>query len=70
MLLHAANFYTRFYTENLLHREALPVARAPEIAVLKPKPDRGAKAKKDESEALFKRIFKGKIASAKPEKIC
>ena len=62
--------FTHAFTEKLLHREALPVARAPEIAVLKPKPDRGAKAKKDESEALFKRIFKGKIASAKPEKIC
>ena len=35
-----------------------------------PKPDLDAKAKKDDFEALFKRIFKRKITSAKIAKIC
>ena len=43
-------------------------ATASEIAA--PKPDLDAKAKKRRFEALFKRIFKRKITSAKIEKIC
>ena len=34
------------------------------------KPDLDAKAKKEDFEALFKRIFKRKITSAKMEEIC
>jgi len=33
-------------------------------------PDLGAKAKKDDLEALFERNFKSKITSAKIEKTC
>ena len=43
-----------------LHATALEIAA--------PQPDLDAKAKKDDFEALFKRIFKNKIASAKIEK--
>ena len=43
-------------------------ATASEIA--SPKPDLDAKAKKKDFEAIFKRNFKRKIASAKIEKIC
>ena len=43
-----------------LHAAALEIAA--------PQPDLDAKAKKDDFEALFKRIFKNKIASAKIEK--
>ena len=42
-----------------LHATALEIAA--------PQPDLDAKAKKDDFEALFKRIFKNKIASAKIE---
>jgi len=41
---------------------------ASEIAAAQP--DLDAKAKKEDFEALFKRTFKRKIASAKIEKIC
>ena len=43
-------------------------ATASEIVV--PKPDLDARAKKKDFEALFKRIFRRKITSAKMEKIC
>ena len=43
-------------------------ATASEIAA--PKPDLDAKRKKDDFEALFKRIFRRKNTSAKMEKIC
>ena len=43
-------------------------ATASEIAA--PKPDLDAKAKKNDFEALFKRIFNRKITSATMEKIC
>ena len=43
-------------------------ATASEIAA--PKPDLDAKRKKDNFEALFKRIFRRKNTSAKMEKIC
>ena len=47
-------------------------ATGSEIAASKPDGwmDLDAKAKKDDFEALFKRIFKRKITSAKMEKIC
>ena len=38
--------------------------------IVAPKPDLDARAKKDDFEALFKRIFRRKITSAKMEKIC
>ena len=38
--------------------------------IVAPKPDLDARAKKDDFEALFKRIFRRKIISAKMEKIC
>ena len=44
-------------------------ATGSEIAAPKPDPDARAK-KKDDFEALFKRIFKKKITGAKMEKIC
>ena len=44
--------------------------RATGSDIAAPKPDLDAKAKKNDFEALFKRIFKRKIISAKMEKIC
>ena len=44
--------------------------RATGSEIAAPKPDLDAKAKKNDFEALFKRIFKRKIISAKMEKIC
>ena len=44
-------------------------ATASEIVAPKPE-DLDARAKKDDFEALFKRIFRRKIISAKMEKIC
>ena len=38
--------------------------------IVAPQPDLDARAKKDDFEALFKRIFRRKIISAKIEKIC
>ena len=38
--------------------------------IVAPKPDLDARAKKDDFEAVFKRIFRRKITSAKMEKIC
>ena len=38
--------------------------------IVAPKPDLDARAKKKDFEALFKRIFRRKITSAKMEKIC
>ena len=44
--------------------------RATASEIVAPKPDLDARAKKDDFEALFKRIFRRKITSAKMEKIC
>ena len=44
--------------------------RAMASEIVAPKPDLDARAKKDDFEALFKRIFRRKITSAKMEKIC
>ena len=44
--------------------------RATGSEIAAPKPDLDAKAKKDDFEALFKRIFRRKITSPKMEKIC
>ena len=45
--------------------------RATGSEIAGPKPDLDARAKKkDEFEALFKRIFRRKVTSAKMEKIC
>ena len=44
--------------------------RATASEIVAPKPDLDARAKKDDFEALFKRIFRRKIISAKMEKIC
>ena len=44
--------------------------RATASEIVAPKPDLAARAKKDDFEALFKRIFRRKITSAKMEKIC
>ena len=44
--------------------------RATGSEIAAPKPDLDARAKKDDFEALFKRIFKRKITSAKMEEIC
>ena len=44
--------------------------RATGSEIAAPKPDFDAKAKKNDFEALFKRIFKRKITSAKMEEIC
>ena len=44
--------------------------RASASEIVAPKPDLDARAKKDDFEALFKRIFRRKITSAKMEKIC
>ena len=38
--------------------------------IVAPKPDLDARAKKDDFEALFKRIFRRKFTSAKMKKIC
>ena len=43
--------------------------RATASEIVAPKPDLDARAKKDDFEALFKRIFRRKITSAKMEKI-
>ena len=56
---------------SITHAAAAPSnldAMVSEIAA--PKPDLDAKAEKNDFEALFKRIFKKKIASAKIAKIC
>ena len=45
-------------------------ATGSEIATPKPDGSRRQSEKKDDFEALFKRIFKRKIISAKMEKIC
>ena len=44
--------------------------RATASEIVAPKPDLDARAKKDDFEALFKRIFRRKIISAKMDKIC
>ena len=44
--------------------------RATASEIVAPNPDLDARAKKDDFEALFKRIFRRKITSAKMEKIC
>ena len=44
--------------------------RATASEIVAPKPDLDARAKKGDFEALFKRIFRRKITSAKMEKIC
>ena len=44
--------------------------RATASEIVAPKPDLDARTKKDDFEALFKRIFRRKITSAKMEKIC
>ena len=44
--------------------------RATASEIVAPKPDLDVRAKKDDFEALFKRIFRRKITSAKMEKIC
>ena len=44
--------------------------RATASEIVAPKPDLDAKRKKHDFEALFKRIFRRKITSAKMEKIC
>ena len=44
--------------------------RATASEIVAPKPDLDAKRKKDDFEALFKRIFRRKIISATMEKIC
>ena len=44
--------------------------RATGSEIVAPKPDLDAKAKKDDFEALFKRMFEKKITGAKMEKIC
>ena len=44
--------------------------RATGSEIAGPKPDLDARAKKDDFEALFKRIFRRKITSAKMEKSC
>ena len=44
--------------------------RATASEIVAPKPDLDARVKKDDFEALFKRIFRRKITSAKMEKIC
>ena len=44
--------------------------RAKALKIAAPKPDLDAKGNKHDFEALFKRSFKRKIASAKIDKIC
>ena len=44
--------------------------RAMASEIVAPKPDLDARAKKDAFEALFKRIFRKRVTSAKMEKIC
>ena len=44
--------------------------RATASEIVAPKPDLDARAKKKDFAALFKRIFRRKITSAKMEKIC
>ena len=44
--------------------------RAPASELVAPKPDLAVRAKKNDFEVFFKRIFRRKITSAKMEKIC
>ena len=44
--------------------------RATASEIIAPKPDLDARAKKNDQDELFKRIFRRKITSAKMEKIC